>query len=297
MINDNIKMLRDTLRILEQGSYEVNDRTVNLKLSGEEMEAVHVLLPQEVEETCRCLDFKKANLTGRCEYDCVNMDSFGAAIRQYNELGYVPGEGKKPVLVLNLANPVQPGGGVRRGARAQEEDLCRKSSLLLSLESGGGAKYYEYNQGLHTFMGSDALIITPQVEIIRDDKGELLDETVIVAVLTCAAPMITYGKEGLTEEAYQTMVFNRIMGMLKCAAYFGYENLVLGAWGCGAFRNGAHVFSDLFYKALTELDANGLGEKDLFCRIDFAVLDRTPEKYNYSEFWRNFGNGNFYKGV
>jgi uncharacterized protein (TIGR02452 family) len=135
------------------------------------------------------------------------------------------------------------------------------------------------------------------VEIIRDDKGELLDETVIVAVLTCAAPMITYGKEGLTEEAYQTMVFNRIMGMLKCAAYFGYENLVLGAWGCGAFRNDAHVFSDLFYKALTELDANGLGEKDLFCRIDFAVLDRTPEKYNYSEFWRNFGNGNFYKGV
>ena len=51
MINDNRKMLRDTLRILEQGSYEVNDRTVNLKLSGEEMEAVHVLLPQEVEET------------------------------------------------------------------------------------------------------------------------------------------------------------------------------------------------------------------------------------------------------
>ena len=41
----------------------------------------------------------------------------------------------KPILVLNLANPVNPGGGVRRGSKAQEEDLCRKSSLLLSLES------------------------------------------------------------------------------------------------------------------------------------------------------------------
>ena len=42
------------------------------------------------------------------------------------------------------------------------------------------------------------------------------------------------------------MVYNRIVGMLKCAAYFGYKNLVLGAWGCGAFGNDAHVMSDLF---------------------------------------------------
>ena len=79
-------------------------------------------------------------------------------------------------------------------------------------------------------MGSDAMIFTPKVEIIRDDHGSLLEETRIVSVVTCAAPMITYGKEGLTEEEYKHMLLQRITRMLKCAAAFGYERLVLGAW-------------------------------------------------------------------
>ena len=54
-------------------------------------------------------------------------------------------KGARPVLVLNLANPVNPGGGVRRGATAQEEDLCRISSLLVSLESMKAKTYYDYN--------------------------------------------------------------------------------------------------------------------------------------------------------
>lgn len=90
------------------------------------------------------------------------------------------------------------------------------------------------------------MIFTPEVEIIRNENGNLLDETVIVAVLTCVVPMVRQGKEGMSEKEYQNMVYNRIVGMLKCAAYFGYKNLVLGAWGCGAFGNDAHVMSDLF---------------------------------------------------
>ena len=139
------------------------------------------------------------------------------------------------------------GGGGRNGARAQEEDLCRKSSLLLSLESKEAREYYDYNKSLNTYMGSDALMIAPYVEIIKDENGDLLDDTVVVSVLTCAAPMISHGKEGMSESEYEDMVYNRIMGMLKCSAYLGYRHLVLGAWGCGAFGNDAHVISDLFY--------------------------------------------------
>lgn len=295
MRNENIDMLQDTLRILEQGSYRKNGRTVKLKLSGEKMRESRVLLPHEVEDICSRTDFQKVYVLGRCGYGCRNIDSFAAAKEQYEKNSYMFGKDSKPVLVLNLANPFHPGGGVRRGARAQEEDLCRKSSLLVSLESPEAAVYYEYNRKLNTYMGSDGMIFTPQVEIIKDEEGNLLDDTVIVAVLTCAAPMVRNGKVGMDEASYQEMVFHRIMGMLKCAGYFGYKNLVLGAWGCGAFGNDARVMSDLFYKALKEMDFNGMREKDFFRRIDFAVLDRTETQYNFREFYRNFSHDNFYR--
>lgn len=57
------------------------------------------------------------------------------------------------------------------------------------------------------------------------------------------------------------MVYGRITGMLKVAAHLGYEVLILGAFGCGAFLNDAHVVSDLFYKALKEFDYDGMEAK------------------------------------
>lgn len=295
MSNDNIERLQETLRIFDHGCYMVNGKNVKLKLSRNAMEKVHVLLLEDVRDICGRTDLERVYRLGRCGHGCENRDSLTAARQQSDRFSYTFDEKSKPVLVLNNANPVNPGGGVRHGARAQEEDLCRNSSLLLSLESKHAAKYYEYNRSLNTYMGSDALIFTPEVEIIRDENGDLLDETVIVAVLTCAAPMVKRDKDGMSEEKYQDMVYNRIMGMLKCAAYFGYRNLVLGAWGCGAFGNDAHVISDLFYRALKEMEFNGLREKDFFRRIDFAVLDRTPEQYNFKEFYRNFAFDNFFR--
>ena len=53
------------------------------------------------------------------------------------------------------------------------------------------------------------------------------------------------------------------------------------------------MVSDLFYKALKGFDFDGMKAKDLFRRIDFAVLDRTPDQYNFKEFSRNFSN--FYR--
>ncbi len=291
---DLIAELDDTLEILEKGCYQTQGRNVRLKLNREQMEEVKVFLPQDVQEIGGKKDFAHVISLGRCGYSCENEDSFTLARKRTKELsGEICGENAKPVLVLNLANPVNPGGGVRRGAKAQEEDLCRKSSLLLSLESSGAAPYYEYNRSLLTYMGSNAVMIHPQVEIIKDEKGNLLPETVVVAVMTCAAPMLTYGREGLSEKRYETMMFGRITGMLKVAAYLGYRYLVLGAFGCGAFDNDAKVVSDLFYKALKVFDFDGMKEKDMFRRIDFAVLDRSESKYNYNEFSRNFSH--FYR--
>lgn len=293
---DAVAVLKDTLRICEQGFYIKNGEKVSLQVSLEEMKKVQVFLPDEVEALAEFKAFKHIHVLGRCRYGCENMDSFSLARKRYAEYKTMfSQECEKEILVLNLANPVNPGGGVRRGARAQEEDLCTKSSLLLSLEGEAASKYYTYNRSLHTYMGSDAIVITPKVEIIKDEDGNLLDESVVVAVMTCAAPCLTYGMEGLTDEQYKDMVFKRITGMLRCAAYLGYKHLVLGAFGCGAFGNDAKIVSDLFYKALKAFEFDGMKEKDMFDRIDFAVLSNGASKYNFKEFYRNFGDYNFYR--
>ena len=282
----NLSVFTDTMAILKQGYFVKNGQRKDLKLTRAQMEEVRVFLPRDVRAVGESTDFDHTHVLGRCGYSCENMDSFSLTEKQIEMLPQED-EGER-ILVLNLANATHPGGGVRRGATAQEEDLCRKSSLLISLESREASAYYEYNRSLYTEMGSDAVMIHPQVEVIKDEKGELLDESVIVAVMTCAAPNLIYGKEGMTQSQYEEMLLTRITGMLKVAAYMGYRYLVLGAFGCGAFRNDARVVSDLFYKALKEFDFDGMKEHDLFRRIDFAVMDHTKEQKNFNEFSRNF---------
>ncbi len=294
MRQDNIAMFQDTMRILDQGYYTIGNQRIRLKLSREQMEAADVYLPREIQILSENRDFEHVHVIGRCGYGCENADSFTLARKRREQLSYDFNKtGAKPILVLNLANAIHPGGGVRRGAKAQEEDLCRKSSLLLSLESRNALPYYEYNRSLHSDMGSDAIIINPQVEIVKDENGDLLPETVIVAVMTCAAPMLRNGMGGMSQSEYEALMYRRITGMLKTAAYLGYQHLVLGAFGCGAFRNDARVVSDLFYKALKEFDYDGMKEKDMFRRIDFAVMDTSDDQYNFKEFSRNFAH--FYR--
>ena len=198
MREDNIATLTETLFILNEGAYSVNGRIILLQLSPERMAASHVLLPDNVRDVCG-REPRKAPQVGKCMIDCVKMDSYEAAVSMTQDR-INSGAGEKPVLVLNFANPVNIGGGVYKGARAQEEDLCRRSSLLRSLESPHASRYYRYNRSFRTHMGTDAMIFSPEVEIFRDEHGELMDETAVAAVLTCAAPMISYGLEGMSEQ-------------------------------------------------------------------------------------------------
>ncbi len=292
-MDNRIKLLEDTLNTCEAGEYIKNGRRIGLKLTKSQMQDSIVILPEQIDKI-RNAQLQKVCVLGRCGYGCFNKDSFALARERYKNAKHLfEKNAKQEILVLNLANPVNPGGGVRRGSQAQEEDLCRKSSLLLALENEKALPYYQYNRSLKSYMGSDAVIITPQVEIIKDENGEHLDESVVVAVMTCAAPMVKHGLEGLSQHEYEQMLYHRIEGMLKCAAYLKYKILVLGAFGCGAFGNDAKLVSDIFYKVLKEFDFSGMKEKDLFRRIDFAVLSRSENQYNFKEFSRNFDD--FYR--
>lgn len=290
MSQDNIAILNNTLEILKWRRYRVNGRVVKLKLKRKQMEEAAFFPPETIDRLNISGIFQNPGTAGRCCYSCENMDSFSLARIRETETAPLRSLKDKPVLVLNMANPVNPGGGVRRGARAQEEDLCRRSSLLLSLEGRRAASYYESNRFLYSDMGTDAVMIHPRVEVFREADGRLLDETFIVSVMTCAAPYLRYGMEALSMpvQQYQELFYRRIIGMLKTAAFSGYRYLVLGAFGCGAFNNDAHIVSDLFYRALKNFESDGQRQGDVFRRVDFAVLDRSAAQYNYLEFKRNF---------
>ncbi len=286
-MDNDITMLYETLGILEKGVYVKDGHTVPLKLKRTAMVKSDVFLPDEIDRLRRAR-LPKSPGADRCAYDCVNRDSFARALELVVDARRLGGRGaKREVLVLNFANPVSPGGGVRGGARAQEEDLCRRSSLLLALEGKDARPYYRYNRARDPYVGSDAVIITPRVEILRGEDGELLEESAVVAVMTCAAP-VKYGLSGMTARDYERLFTRRVEGMLLCAAREGYRFLVLGAFGCGAFGNDARDVSDIFYKVLRDIDRSGTGEGSVFRRVDFAVLDRSPERYNFNEFCRNF---------
>lgn len=289
---DNITIFKDTMNIFENGSYYKNNQLITLSTDEEQRQQSIVLLPDDVNRISSNFNSEIPSIQGKCRYEVQNMDSLHMAARQYMEFGDTFDENENEVLVLNFANPLYPGGGVRRGASAQEEDLCRRSSLILSLETTKSMKFYAYNSALKSYLASDAMIISPKVEVIKDNKYNLLDKTFTVAVLTCAAPMITFGLEGKKEPEYEAMVFTRIEHMIQVAIHYNYRHLVLGAWGCGAFRNDARMIAELFCKEFTYLRMRNKSNMDYFSKVDFAVLDKTDGQYNYKEFKKMFSNFN-----
>ncbi len=290
----NIHALENTLDILEKGYYQKDGAQISLELPPDRMRAARVFLPEELknlaapaDDMTDCTPTEQEKVP--CVCSCENDDALSLAWKRYQSIGSAAEHSRSgKVLVLNLASPSRPGGAVRSGASAQEEDLCRRSSLLLSLESESAKEYYEYNKTLKTRMGSDAVIISPEVEVIKDKDGELLAGTFPISVMTCAAPMVRLGFEGMTPQQYEDMLYRRIIGMLRCAAFLGYRNLVLGAFGCGVFGNDAAVVSDVFYKAINEFTFSGVKGSELFDHIDFAVLCSPGKEYNFEQFSRNF---------
>ena len=133
MRQDNISMFQDTMTILDQGWYEKNGLRKPLKLKKDEMEDALVFLPDDVKAASENKDFQHVHVMGRCGYSCENMDSFSLARKRIGML--LDSDKNERILVLNLANPVNPGGGVRKGVKAQEEDLCRRAHFLCLLKA------------------------------------------------------------------------------------------------------------------------------------------------------------------
>ncbi|GAB7051041.1 TIGR02452 family protein [Catenuloplanes indicus] len=172
-----------------------------------------------------------------------------------------------PVAALVFASAKNPGGGFRTGAQAQEESVARASALFPCLTAVPG--FYDFHREQGDLLYSDRVIYSPAVPVFRDDKGRFLDAPHPVSMLTAAAP--NRGAIARNQPAslprVDAVLAARARRVLEVAAAHGERRLVLGAWGCGVFRNDPAAVADAFATALDALPGR-------FDRVVLAVLDR-----------------------
>jgi len=187
-------------------------------------------------------------------------------------------EGEEDVAVLNFASALEPGGGWLRGAAAQEEALARASALVACLEQAPG--YYAANRTPPSDRYTDHVIHSPRVPFFRDERHRPLDAPIFLSVLSAPAP---YAGGSLDRPSLRLTLERRASVVLAVAADQRHPVLVLGAWGCGAFRNNpedvAGVFAGLLRHAAFSRP---------FRRIVFAVLSPEGDSPNLAAFRRAF---------
>ncbi|MEU7866396.1 TIGR02452 family protein [Dactylosporangium sp. NPDC049140] len=167
------------------------------------------------------------------------------------------------VAALVFASAKHPGGGFRTGAQAQEEGLARASALYSCLTAA--PQFYTLHRSRSDNLYTDSVIYSPRVPVFRDDDGRLLESPYQVSFLTAAAPnrgALPAGRAGQVAAALAA----RARRVLAVAAAHDHRRLVLGAWGCGVFRNDPQTVAAAFGDALA--DSAGC-----FDEVVFAVLD------------------------
>ncbi|MGW1430774.1 TIGR02452 family protein [Streptomyces sp. NPDC002431] len=194
-------------------------------------------------------------------------------------------EGPGKVAVLNYASARNPGGGYLNGAQAQEEALCRSSGLYTTLLRA--PDFYAHHRAGRSPLYTDRVIHSPGVPVFRDDRGRFLDTPFTVGFLTSPAPNAGVVRARTPEEAHRipAALATRAERVLEVAAVRGYRRLVLGAWGCGVFRNDPAQVAGAFGALL--LDGGRFAGH--FEQIVFGILDRAPDSATRAAFDRAFG--------
>ncbi|OWL93185.1 TIGR02452 family protein [Deinococcus indicus] len=194
------------------------------------------------------------------------------------------GERPGPVSALNFASATSTGGGFLTGSAAQEESLCRASGLYAALSRA--PEYYEGHRARRDRLYTDQLMFAQDVPVFRDDDGAWLDRPYHTDVLTAAAPNLR-GLDGAELDALrpqaQQAIERRASLVLTAFRHARCTRLVLGAWGCGAFRNDPHHVARTFHALLTTGRHRGAFEE-----VVFAVFAMPWEETNLHAFEQTF---------
>ena len=205
--------------------------------------------------------------------------------------------GRMRTCAHNFASATNPGGGVVNGSSAQEEALCRCSTLYFNLnvrEMWDG--FYTPHREVHDPLHNDDVIYTPGVVVFKSDTAypRTLPEDGwrTLDVITCAAPNLRErpsnrmnsgdGDERveISDLDLQALHERRLRRILDVAAANGAEAIVLGAFGCGAFRNDPNVVAAAARAVVVDY-------LHAFRAIEFAVYCRPGDSANYEAFERS----------
>lgn len=168
--------------------------------------------------------------------------------------------GKNPCL-LNMANQFNVGGEYMSSTGGQEEYIIRRTNLLDSLQHIDGVKVgnpltpfkYELEETLGFLdnkqkqgFGEFSCLFTENVTINENPTNYCIN------VLSSAAYNLNDLSNRPEYNFYVAGTIFKIINQLRVAKKHGQRNLILGAFGCGAFANDPTLISEIYHAAIKE---------------------------------------------
>jgi uncharacterized protein (TIGR02452 family) len=275
---ENALRAEETLAILKKGRYSLQNGEERI-LYHELKEAIRSSILIRSFESQSLIDEIKKKPFQRVKkrvFTVANEPTLSAAKRLSSH--------HTRVMVLNLASAKHPGGGFLKGSMAQEESLAVSSGLYVTLTKH--LTMYEENKKRKGGVYSDNCIYSPRVSVFRDENGDLLEDPYTVSFLTMPAVNARIVK---SHEVIRETMKRRIEKIAAISLYYGYDHLLLGAFGCGVFQNQPYPIATSFKTLLKETP----WYQEAFKTIHFAVLDTTKDQNTFQTFQRVLGNENF----
>ena len=265
---DRKAMAKETLEIMKRGYYEPeSDQAAGQRITiKEDMERSvglsRLISPAEGNQILE--KFGVCAGSGQPETRVENISTVEA-------IRILASEGKTDIGVLNFASAKNPGGGFLNGAIAQEESLAVSGTLYPTLTAH--EEYYRENRAHSSMIYLDYAIYSPDVVFFRDGAFRLTETPVKASVLTL--PAVNMGQvllKGENAEEAKKAMRRRMKLALAIFAEHKARHLVLGAYGCGVFRNDPGEIAVWWRELLEE----GMGQ--YFDCVFHAVLDRSKDR-------------------
>lgn len=273
---------QQTLKILDEAGYTTpsgKQVSIAASLQAARTNSIHYR-PEDFERVFQQRDneIRKAGSHVQTSIQVVNATTLSAAKH------VVSLDKSRNVLCLNFASAKHPGGGFSGGSQAQEESLARATGLYTCIAQM--EEMYNANKHFKSCLYTDNMIYSPNVPVFRNDEDELLDEPYTISILT--APAVNTGAVASHEKhnlsRIEPIMLGRIEKILSLAVLHHHDTLVLGAWGCGVFKNDPVDVANWFHRWL-RADTNF---KNVFGSIIFAVLDHTSGQTTFNAFASTF---------